>query len=357
MDGMIHMRDSLGTVISSPSGHLGWARAPYDPLVTQKCLSRATQMGELEYMFHGQDIYGSGTVWAHEPYKMRLHEAFGILRAVLTIRVNVEHLHVQKARMGADFDAEAESAACADDIEATACPPNDWGFCLQRLWRSDEAPDEGSRPGYRCVIWATPQYWNWLKPRVDLNRRVKAARTRKADGRFAERVDLRVTDDGPELIADVLVRDAGQGDEMSGQMRVDVLERLADLIAEIHLCGYAPVVRDGSVVTDGSDDVLAALWRTCYGTVPGPKVLIRRCEVCHQAFATGSVRARGHAECLNRRRVQRSRAKRFARKVESGTDPAEAAAQCSISVETALAELGGLGYAFKGGVAYGGPAR
>ncbi|MEE6146711.1 hypothetical protein VXJ25_01675 [Olsenella sp. YH-ols2223] len=75
------------------------------------------------------------------------------------------------------------------------------------------------------------------------------------------------------------------------------------------------------------------------------------CEVCGRLFVSAK-KTRGHSDCMNRRRVMRSRAKQYAIRVEGGISPEDAARSLSISIAAAREMLEGDQYKFLEGIDY-----
>ncbi len=102
----------------------------------------------------------------------------------------------------------------------------------------------------------------------------------------------------------------------------------------------------------GAVQLLAAVPFMCYDPTENKRLYSGTCEVCGRLFASTKKKTRGHSDCMNRRRVMRSRAKQYAIRVEGGISPEDAARSSSISIAAARVMLEGDQYKFREGFDY-----
>lgn len=114
---------------------------------------------------------------------------------------------------------------------------------------------------------------------------------------------------------------------------------LADVLATLHLMTAIPIVGYGALCRPTAGDSLTDFWLKIYDITDDMDYAVGTCEICGRMFIGNSKNKRGHKGCLNRRRVKTSRAKKFARLVESGVTEQEASKQASISAESAKSIL------------------
>lgn len=110
---------------------------------------------------------------------------------------------------------------------------------------------------------------------------------------------------------------------------------LADILATIHLCGAMPVVFVGSLEGASELDSLTDLWMKCYDLQESGHVKTGACEVCGRLYVSSNPRMRGHASCMNRNRVMRSRAKKYKALIDVGSTKEMASKTAKISSEKA----------------------
>ena len=128
----------------------------------------------------------------------------------------------------------------------------------------------------------------------------------------------------------------------SGLETIAGLLHLADTLATIHLVTSVPIVDHCSLWRPTAGDSLTDFWLKMYDVSGSDDYVIGRCEVCDRLFVGTSKNKRGHKACLNRQRVKLSRAKKYAKLIETGASPEEASKRASISAETAKAILNDL---------------
>lgn len=110
---------------------------------------------------------------------------------------------------------------------------------------------------------------------------------------------------------------------------------LADALATIHLCGAMPWVTAGILEGTSELDSLTDLWMKCYDKQESGFINTGSCEVCGRLYASGNLRMRGHAPCMNRQRVMHSRARKYKALLDSGVEKKEASKRAKISSEKA----------------------
>lgn len=124
--------------------------------------------------------------------------------------------------------------------------------------------------------------------------------------------------------------------EVSALEQIAGLRNLADVLASIHISSAIPTVDKGMFGRFGAEDSLTDLWLRFYDSGSNPDYSIGACEVCGRLFIGTHRGKRGHDACMNRQRVIRSRTRKFAKLIESGTNQQEASKIAGISVTLAL---------------------
>lgn len=221
---------------------------------------------------------------------------------------------------------------------------------------SDELNPENSIPQchiLHCEIVMPDNYFNWLRRRAGayegmmqlfhaepvlfLNMRNRIIFSRGEEGGKAI-IDVYGTQ---SLLSDWDVWfDKHRADlTLPGPAGIEVLAgllHLADTIATMHLVTSAPTVERGEFCRSTAGDSLTDFWVKVYDPVDDGGYTVGNCEVCGRMFIGASRAKRGHKDCLNRRRVKLSRAKKYISLVESGVSVREASRQASISEESAV---------------------
>lgn len=98
---------------------------------------------------------------------------------------------------------------------------------------------------------------------------------------------------------------------LSGLELVAGFLHLADVLATMHLVTALPVISHGQFLRTTASDKLTDLWLMRYDIFSDANCSIGVCEVCHRPFIGSNKNKRGHKEGMNRRRVAKSRARRF----------------------------------------------
>ncbi|MDD6786172.1 MAG: GNAT family N-acetyltransferase [Eggerthellales bacterium] len=114
------------------------------------------------------------------------------------------------------------------------------------------------------------------------------------------------------------------------------LRHLADILATLHLSTAIPIVDKGMFGRFGSEDSLTDLWLKCYDCASDADYIIGSCEVCGRLYIGSHKRKRGHEACMNKQRVMRSRSKKFASLITSGTSLPAASKKAGISAAKAV---------------------
>ena len=213
---------------------------------------------------------------------------------------------------------------------------------------------------YHCVIEAPDAYGRWLKPRFDAVEQIMAIFP--SYGAF--NLDMTCTiglegdEDSRRLFIDVYGTQPlalewnswlGESDFVPEEVwtlsPVDLLAGLgflADCVANMHLVTSLPFIERGRYQRAMSRDCLSELWFMCYDDSADKDYSIGSCEVCHRLFVGSSKNKHGHAHCMNRQRVKRSRVNKFAQLIEVGEHPKDAARKAGISEKSAREALDGL---------------
>ena len=213
-------------------------------------------------------------------------------------------------------------------------------------------------------------YGEWLKPRVEMYNGLGSAAVADIQMFFTvvNHVELSADANGQKLVIDVYGRvrtmttwserldyysEELVGDELGSIEFFIGLSHLSDVMASIHLTTATGIVSSGNYTHAYSADVLTEIWYYAYADNGGKKLITGFCEVCHDLFITMNGAKRGHDACMNKQRVKRSKARKFAKLVEGGTEASRAAIMASISATTAMDILQQDGYQFVPGVNYG----
>lgn len=221
---------------------------------------------------------------------------------------------------------------------------------------------------YRCEVPFSEQYAKWLRPRLDTMNALGSVMLAQ-DVFFLKLFhQMKVEDDGKLLVVDVygtwsLLSDWDEWLEqyektvpddivLTGIELVAGLLHLADTLSTLHLASAVPQVSYGRLESASADDSLTDLWFMCYDPTENKRLYSGTCEVCGRLFVSSKKKTRGHSDCMNRRRVMRSRAKQYAIRVEGGISPEDAARSSSISIAAAREMLEGDQYKFREGIDY-----
>ena len=336
---------------------------PFSDGIFQECMSPDVPDEILERRFPGPTFFGRFVGYSSVG---EMKTALEVLRATRNCHAMLEG----GARLIERNDCEA--VALAEAIEQSLSAAR----CV-KLTRGEGYPDdldlEDSIPRchiYRCEIRISEIYARWLRPRVDAYHNAASMFQAEPTYYLMMTNNTRLSEDknGGVLLVDVygtmwLLSDWGQWldsyeaglpDEsvLSGLELVAGLLHLFDTLATIHLITAIPVVSHGAFVRTTAGDSLTDFWLKCYDIATDSGYVIGTCEVCHQLFVGMSKNKRGHEACLNRQRVKRSRARKFAERVEGGMSPNLAARELSISARTAIEALTDMGYTFNPCVDY-----
>lgn len=199
-----------------------------------------------------------------------------------------------------------------------------------------------------------PVYRKWLEQRVAVYNAVASAmRSSKSFYLYMHNQTRLVETDGlPRLEIDVFgtqTLDEGWDrwlDEYEATVEEDAcvsalelvagLRHLADVLATLHLSTAIPIVDKGMFGRFGSEDSLTDLWLKCYDCASDADYTIGSCEVCGRLYIGSHKRKRGHEACMNKQRVMRSRSKKFASLIMSGTSIPAASKKAGISAAKAV---------------------
>ena len=253
--------------------------------------------------------------------------------------------------LAAEQDAKKLVAAIQQTLGQDLC------FSLSRGdGYTDELNPEGSFPQAHLLHFearVTEKYGRWLEPRVEMYNGLGSMTDARRQAFLAatDRVLLKQEDGSRLLVIDVYGHTSLQSDwedrlnYYSEQVAIDGigeieylvgLIHLSDLLATIHLITSAAMVHLGRYEYSSTADVLTELWLRIYGDHENDNLITGVCEVCHGIFVTMNAAKRGHDSCMNKRRVKRFKARKYAKLIESGLSADEAARKASISSATAL---------------------
>lgn len=132
-------------------------------------------------------------------------------------------------------------------------------------------------------------------------------------------------------------------DALSGLELIAGISHIVDTLASMHLLTSLPIIVDGRLERRTASDSLTDLWLGCYEMPSESNYVIGSCCVCGKLFVGTSKRKRGHAACMNRARVKRAKARKFAHLIADGITEQEASRQASISPDSARMILDDLG--------------
>ena len=339
--------------------------APFTDGVFQECMGQDVPKETLGRLFPGPTFFGR-FVGSSPVDEMEM--ALGILRATRNGHAMLE------GGGGLIEGSDCEAAELAESIEQSLSVEK----CV-KLTRgggyTDELNPENAIPQchiYHCEIRTPEKYAKWLRPRVDAYH--DAACMFQAEQTYyllmSNNTRLSADAEGNVLLVDIYggMSLTSDWDEwlnsyearlpaditLSGLELVAGLLHLFDTLATVHLITAIPVVSHGAFIRPTAGDSLTDFWLKCYDIAADSDYVIGTCEVCHQLFIGESKNKRGHAACLNRQRVKRARARKFAERVESGMPPNLAARKSSISISTAIKMLTEMGYTFNPTVDYAG---
>ncbi len=210
---------------------------------------------------------------------------------------------------------------------------------------------------FTCKIDVPSIYAKWLKPRVESYRSIGTVFQAELTYylHMSNNVRLEETESDAALCIDIYGKQSLLSDfepwltEYEGNLPEDIilsglelvagLLHLADVLATTHLITALPVITHGRFLRTTAGDNLTDLWLMCYDISSDANYSIGICEVCHQLFIGSNKNKRGHKECMNRQRVERSRARRFEKLVASGIVAEEASKIAGINSKKAWAIL------------------
>lgn len=209
---------------------------------------------------------------------------------------------------------------------------------------------------YRCRIPLTPLYAKWLAPRIKTF--ASMGTLIEATPIFYLNMDQACVIEGveePVLTVEICASQSlnSRFEEFLYEYEKHLPEEtnlaeyelyagllhLADIISSIHLLGAIPIVKDGWAARESTGDFLTHLWERVYVRDGERAIHAGVCEVCGGLFVSEKDKMRGHAACMNRQRVRRSRARKYKKALESGMTPKEASSMAKIASGTADAMI------------------
>lgn len=345
----------------SGDGPPNWT--PLNAADAKTCLDKNVQDNTIASLFPGPCFFGRlvGPCCVDD-----MRAATAVLRTVLGMH--------EMLRRGSVLLKEPDSAAMdlAERIEAMV---HEEGVVALRRGSGYEEVDEDDDSLriptchiYHCEVPLPEQYAKWLRPRLDTMTALGGVMLAQ-DVFFLKMFhQMRTEDDGKLLVVDVygtwsLLSDWDEWFEqyektipddvvLTGIELVAGLLHLADTLSSLHLASAVPQVSYGRLESASADDSLTDLWFMCYDPTENKQLFSGTCEVCGRLFVSTKRKTRGHSDCMNRRRVMRSRAKQYAIRVEGGVSPEDAAKSSSISIAAAREMLEGDQYRFREGIDY-----
>lgn len=212
-----------------------------------------------------------------------------------------------------------------------------------------------------CGVWnlkipLTEQYKKWLAPHVDMYNAIGSLINSERIFYLLYNFNCEILEgDNPCLLLQIYgmqsLRDeysefleAYEGlpdaKALNGYELYGGLIMLADTLATLHLAGSMPVVLGGALISANGLDSLTDLWVRLYDDQEAGYVHTGACEVCGRLFVSGNPKMHGHASCMNRQRVMRSRARKYQEALDKGLSPSEASKAAKISSASAETILG-----------------
>ena len=337
--------------------------APLNAADAETCLDKDAPDTTLASLFPGPCFFG------------RLVGTCGVddMRATISVLRTVRGMH-ELLRGGSSLLGEPDSAAMdlANRIEEMV---REEGSVVLRRGSGYEEVDEDDDPPritachiYHCEVPLSEQYSKWLWPRLDTTNALGGVILAQDVFFLKLSHQMRMENDGRLLVVDVygvwsLLSDWDEWFEqyekaipddvvLTGIELVAGLLHIADTLGTLHLASSVPQVSYGRLKSAAADDSLTDLWFMCYDDSEARGLVLGSCEVCGRLFVSTKKKTRGHSDCMNRRRVMRSRAKQYAIRVEGGMSPDDAAKTSSISISTAREMLERDQYKFRKGVDY-----
>lgn len=318
---------------------------PFTTHVLRECISPDASDETLIGYFPGRCFYGA---FLDPASADEIRQSLDVLRAVR----NAHELLKGGSKLIDEKDAVAENRASKIlELLNEACGMNvqlGRGYC-------DELNPEESIPQchiLHCEMSMSSNYFRWAKARIEAYE--GAAQLFRAESIYYLNVDNNIETEetafGGLVTIDVygtisLLSDWDDWLDLhvqdlpspgpSGLETIAGLLHLADTLATIHLVTSVPIVNHCSLWRPTAGDSLTDFWLKMYDVSGSDDYVIGRCEVCDRLFVGTSKNKRGHKACLNRQRVKRSRARKYAKLIEAGVSPEEASKQASISAETA----------------------
>ena len=337
------------TFIVKGSDRNGMARwRPFTFHDLNVCFNEDTQFEQIAGMFPGHVFFGPFAADS-DPYDIR--EAISILKTVKNIhellRDADNYLNVPEEKLR-DIVSVLENIIKDNKL-----------ITLKRGdgYKDDgDATDEISVPEchiYNCEIKLSKPYEEWLRKRLsactELGSMFRAepmyylnllycAKIKERNGSAVLAIDVyghqSLLSDWDEWLKNY-EENLPEDTVVSALECIAGLTILSDLLATVHLLSSLPVVVKGKMIRINADDCLTKLWYMCYDASESNDYKIGVCEVCHRLFIGKSKRKRGHSECMNKQRVQKSRAIKYKKLLDDGTNKDEASKLAGISVKKA----------------------
>jgi hypothetical protein len=304
-----------------------------------------------------------------------------VFRKTLLVRGIIQaKVGVLDSALNYDNMLESDEGMLAAEIEASKLVQR-----IMNLLNSEECMAVGMGDGYaerlnsessspqahliHAEIRLSEAYAKWIKPRVAMYNGLGELATARIQAflKATNRTAVISRDSGDILAFDAygFPRDMTSwaprldyySEEVAGDGlgSIEVLIGLihfSDVLAAIHLMTVTGTVYLGRYEHSDALDALTDLWYHVYGRSKEEALLTGCCEVCHGLFVTSNKAKRGHESCMNRQRVKKARAYKYASLVEQGVDARTAARKASISASTAVSVLEQANYCFKPAVNY-----